>query len=231
MNKKIFLLFLYTTFYSLEINSQSLTGMEGLLLVPSAEIMTDGKISFGVSFFKREILPSSFVNDGLAYYASVGFLPFMETSIRFTKTLNYIDALGDRMFNFKFRFIEEQLYLPAVAIGLHDLAHSTENKTNRFAASYIVLTKNIRINVSWFNLKLVAGYGTDWISSSSSQFIGIFGGISIGIMNDQFNVLVEYDADRYNAGLGLNLFNHIKLIGGLMDMKHFSGGASFSFQL
>jgi hypothetical protein len=43
--------------------------------------------------------------------------------------------------------------------------------------------------------------------------------------------MLEYDAERFNAGLRLNLFNHIHLLGGFIDLKHFSGGASVTFQL
>jgi len=69
------------------------------------------------------------------------------------------------------------------------------------------------------------------IEASDYQFIGIFGGGSITLFNETADILIEYDAERLNAGLRLNLFDHIKLIGGLMNMKYFSGGAALSFRL
>ena len=125
---------------------QSLTGLTGLLNVPTAELLKDGEISLGVSYLNKKYLSASFKNDdGLAYYVTLGFLPFTELSIRFTKRMAPADALGDRMFSFRIRVIQEKEVIPSILIGIHDPIHSTENRTNRFTAAYLVITKNILI--------------------------------------------------------------------------------------
>lgn len=210
--------------------SQSLIGLEGFLNTPNAEINQDGTVSFGFAFFKREVLPFTFTHNGIAYYASLVLLPFIQTSFRFTKNLVPGDALGDRMLMGKIRLKEEEEIFPSIAIGVHDLFHSNENETNRFAASYLVITKNFAILPKYFSIMSNFGYGTDWISASSSQYVGIFGGFSFTFLNS-IELMGEYDAERFNAGLRITLFKHIKLLGGFMDLKHFSGGAAVSWEL
>ncbi len=130
----------------------------------------------------------------------------------------------------KIRLKEEEEIIPSIIIGVDDLFHSTENETNHFAASYLIIIKNFTILHKYLAITTNIGYGTDWISVSSSQYVGIFAGFSFTFLN-AIKLMGEYDADRFNAGLRITLFNHIKLLGGFMDLKHFSGGAAVSWEL
>lgn len=207
--------------------------MTGLISIPIADIDKDRTLNIGTSYIDRHVIKyAEGARDIANAYANITYLPFLEFGVRITRQLNYSgdSHVMDRMFSFRIKLLNESIYIPSLAIGANN-PYSTLVDANHFNSLYIVATKNIPLNFFINKVSYTIGYGSDFIKASDYQFIGIFGGISIGIMNDQFNVLVEYDAERYNAGLGLNLFNHIKLIGGLMDMKYFSGGAAVSFQL
>lgn len=211
--------------------TQSLTGITGLLSVPTADLLKDREISFGASYLNKKYLPASFSNDdGLAYYVTVGFLPFVELSIRFTKRLAPQDALGDRMFSFRIRLIDEKEFTPSILIGVHDPFHSTEERTNRFTATYLVITKNIVLGRILSNLKLSSGYGTDLINSRSYQFIGFFGGLSLEVFHF-LELISEYDTQIFNTGVKLNLFNHLTITAAYMDLNYFSGAINYHFVL
>jgi len=210
---------------------QSLTGLTGLLNVPTAELLKDGEISLGVSYLNKKYLSASFKNDdGLAYYVTLGFLPFTELSIRFTKRMAPADALGDRMFSFRIRVIQEKEVIPSILIGIHDPIHSTENRTNRFTAAYLVITKNILLGEIVNNLKLNVGYGTDPINSRSYQFKGLFGGLSLEVFHF-LELISEYDSQIFNTGFKLSLFNHITITGACMDLSYFCGAVNYHFIL
>lgn len=226
--KKLLILILFIPL--LHLQSQSLNGTEGMLYTPTAETAGDGVVRIGASFLNKEILPSSFRYDGLAYYISIGFLPFIESGIRFSKNLGPLDALGDRMLILKIKFIAENKYLPAIAFGMQDFFYTKEEESNRFNSTYLVITKNFHPITGILSAKLNLGYGFRLISAKSYQYMGLFGGISLSFFSF-IELMGEYDAERFNAGLRLTLFKHIKLLGGFMDMKHLSGGAAVSWEL
>ena len=43
--------------------------------------------------------------------------------------------------------------------------------------------------------------------------------------------MFEYDADRFNGGVRLTLFDHINLLAGMIGFDSFSGGAGISIIL
>jgi len=227
------LLIIFFSLIVINLRAQSLTGITGMLNVPTAELLEDGEISFGASYLNKKYLPATFTNDdGLAYYVTVGFLPFAELSIRFTKRMAPIDALGDKMFSFRIRLVQEKEVIPSILIGIHDPFHSTEKITNKFSALYLATTKNIPLGKLFNNFKISFGYGTEMINASSHQFKGFFGGISFEFIH-LLELIGEYDSQIFNTGVKLNLFNPIKSINLPLRTKAFtivSSPKKFSFK-
>lgn len=227
MIKKTIVLFLF----SQVIFTQSLSSLSGLYNIPSAEIVEDGKITIGTFYIPYKYAQEkNFDRDAIAYFGSFGFLPFIEMSLRFTKRLGPLYALGDRMFSFKLRFINEGKYFPAVAIGAQDFFHSTESRTNRYNSLYLTMTKNILFGKVFNSISLTGGYGSDMIKANGYEYIGIFGGISFKFFQ-HFEIMLENDARFYNFGTRIKLFDHIYLLGGFREMKYFSGGGGIYFNL
>ncbi len=224
------LLFILTSFLST--NAQSLSGLSGLFNIPTADLIGDTNINIGANYLERNHLKyGGGKKDVIAPFVTIGFLPFLEVSIRITRQLNYVGEshVMDRMFSGKLKFIEEGRYLPSITLGLHN-PYSTDPGAKHFTSTYIVLSKNLYFDSFFNNMHFTLGYGSDIIKAADYQYIGLFGGMSLKVF-DLIELIGEYDAERFNTGIRLTLFNHIKLLGGFMDLKHFSGGAAFSFVL
>ena len=231
------LLFSFILFSICNIAGQSLTGVTGLFTIPTTEIINEGKVSFG-SFF----LPKNFMNgtegnryNGLVIMGSVGFFQNLEMGLRITHILekenNY---LGDRMVFVKYRVINENSLLPGIALGVHDfMGPGGGIKAQHFNSLYIVSSKTINDILFLSSLQVTLGYGTDIIDAGGYQFIGLFGGASFNfsLLTSDFSLLLENDAIRWNGGIRITLFDHIKLLAGLMEFKHFTGGVSFNWKL
>lgn len=213
------------------LEAQSLSSLTGYYNIPTAETAKDGEINIGTYYIPyRYSEEKGFDREAIAYFGSFGFLPFIEMSLRFTKRLGPEYALGDRMFSFKLRFINESKYFPAIAIGAQDFFHSTESRTNRYNSLYVAVTKNIIFGKILNSISATAGYGSDIIKANGYEYIGFWGGISFRLIN-HIELMFENDARFYNCGMRVKLFNHFYLLGGYRELKYFSGGGGVYFTL
>lgn len=215
--------------------------MSGLLNIPTAEIIGDGEISFGFSFITRQTMEySNYEQDVIAPYIHLGFFPFMEIGVRLVRQLRKYE-IGhnvDRVFSLKMRLFNEADVLPALAIGIHSIPSGTVEATH-FQSLYIVSTKNFRNLLGLENVGITLGYGSDVIKAADHQFIGFFGGVAFDfdlssdfyLLTSTLSILLEHDSERFNTGVRITLFDHVKILAGLMEMKYFSGGLSMSLQL
>jgi len=229
--------------------AQSLTGLSGGYSIPTADFQKDKTIFFGYSYLNSKYY--NLYSDGKNYSYSLGyfaitFLPFAEVSVRVTYP-NGFNAdheniiIGDRMISGRLQPLKERKYLPSVVIGLQgfykttggdDLLNIDGKGASFFNSSYIVLTKNIHPKSILGKIGISAGYGTDIIAANTYQFIGFFGGISISPKNmDYLELMLEYDADKWNTGLRLTILKHIVLLAGLEGMDAFSFGINYRFLL
>ena len=203
----------------------SLTGMTGLLNVPSADVQTDGTVIFGASYLDKnhaEVLNSKSQYNVLAYYVNVTFLPFAEVALRSSGPLNRPDRSFqvDRMVSARIQLLKEQENIPSFVIGGHDIITTVNEGNQYFGALYTVTTKHL--NLSEHDIGLTLGYGLDIMEHN--QFEGLFGGLSFSpSFIPEITVMVEYDSNVVNIGGELSLFDHIELLSVLQDMKDFSG--------
>ncbi len=228
MKKKFLLLFMIVL--NNNIDSQTLVGMKGLLNIPSPYIGKDSEINIGANFIDRKYTEyAKGQKDLLKIFITINYLPFVELGFVATRQLNYRgkNHTVDRMFNLKVKIIEEKVFLPSISVGFNN-PYSSDVDANHFNSSYIVLGKKVDGNLG--SVAFILGYGIDLIKAADYQFIGFFGGISYIPIN-HLEIILEHDADRINAGLRITLLNHIKILAGLMGVKDFSGGLSFSFFL
>jgi hypothetical protein len=209
-------------------------GFSAVLTAPTARLVPDGYAIMGVGY-----IPSPYAlfevpgHDNLAYFATLGFLPFLEISIRATLSMDTDSpSIGDRMLSFRGRLLKETDRRPALAIGLHDIAgliDRTEGTNNYFTALYLVATKTRRLS-DLVNLETTLGYGVDWITAPSHEFDNLFGGVSAGI-RDMLFIKGEYDAHRFNFGLGVKGGEFISANIVLMDGNKIACGANIKTRL
>ena len=227
-------IFLFLNLY-VSISAQSVSGMTGLISIPTAEISSDADVTFGVTYMPKEMTEySHHVRDIISPHVTLGFLPFLEIGASLVRQLDYHgDSHNvDRILSLKLQVIKEDKYLPAFALGIHSVPSDTRDATH-FQALYGVLTKNFHQTIIFDNISLTLGYGSDAIKAADHEFVGIFGGASFdfSLLTSNFSLLLENDAIRWNGGVRITLFNHIRLLAGLMEFRHFTGGVSVGWSL
>jgi hypothetical protein len=230
------------------LNSQSLTGLSGGYSIPTADFQEDKTMFFGYSFLNKKYNPEYVRNKKYDYSAgffTITFLPFAEVSVRITYPNGYNSEhediiIGDRMISGRLQPIKEGKYWPSVVIGLQGFYKTTGDGllntdgagASFFNSSYLVLTKNIRPKVIFEKIGVSAGYGSDFIAANTYQFIGFFGGINISPKNMEWlELMLEYDADKWNVGTRITILKHVVLLAGLEGMDAFSFGVNYRFKL
>ena len=154
-------------------------GNTGLLETPSARFMEEASLRLNFS--------SSFPNE----YTSLTASPFswFEATYRYAEIKNQKygpagysgnQSLKDKGFDIKFRLREESYYLPALALGLRDIAGSGE-----LASEYFVASK--RYN----NLDMTLGFGWGKLGTSNSI------GNPLEVIDERF-----LDRDNETSGRG-----------------------------
>ncbi len=138
------------------LTSSSNYGETGLMETPNARFM--GEASLRLNF------TSSFPNE----YTSLTGTPFswFEATYRYAEVKNKLygpaaysgnQSYKDKGFDLKFRLLKENYYLPALAVGMRDIAG-----TGNFSTEYIVATK------SFGNLDITSGIGFGLLGSDNS---------------------------------------------------------------
>jgi hypothetical protein len=209
-----------------------LGGFNAVMTVPSAQLQRDGDIALGIGYVPK---PYGYAGEGyntLAYFANVGFLPFMEIGLRATRALHYVlPSIGDRMVMVRLRLQKEAPRRPALVIGMHDPFRAAEpGSAGHFNALYAVATKTV-FSRRHFNLDATVGYGVDWFKKAQfHQFNGLFGGMSVGYRK-AFFIKSEYDAIRFNIGCGVELGKFLAANFVLIDARKAAFGVNLKKSL
>jgi len=238
MPKFILLLisFLFIIIFQTNSNAcQSLAGNTGLITIPTAEMLGHGSIYFGTSWFNKKYFNYANNNyDGMANFVTMGYLPFVEISLRLTRKLDFPQpqALGDRMIIVRVRPIKESKYLPSIVFGAHDFVWSVVSglQTNNFNALYLVASKGISIEPFINKAEFHLGYGLDWLKARDREFVGLFGGVSLS-PKPFINFSLEYDSDKINGGLQISVFDHLHIMITLLNFDSISGGLGYKFKI
>ncbi len=193
-------------------------GETGLYEMPTARFQEAGNLKFGFSsFYPYEV-------------TSISGSPFswMEATFRYNEIKNQLyspysfysgnQTLKDKGFDFKIRLLKESRFLPAIAVGLRDLAG-----TGLFASEYVVGTKRFgnldtTIGIGWGQMGRESnisnplarlsdkfssrsdGFGEGGSFQYSSWFSGdraaLFAGLEYTIPGTHYSFLLEYDTSN-----------------------------------
>jgi len=229
--KKIFRIYLLLlTGLPLYVHAQTLSGMSGLLNIPSADMQADGTFIVGGNYLPAVNQPTLGYNTG-NYYLNLTLLPFFEVSYRATvlKMSNgYTNQ--DRSVSFKIQLLKEHQYLPAVTVGASDfLTHVAGGVAEYFEQNYFVLTKHFQIRQT--DIGITTGYGTDLILKKS-RFIGLFGGVAITpAFCKQLKIIGDFDCKGTNLGGSLLIIKHVYLFSMAEHLKYIAGGLAYRVYL
>lgn len=211
------------------VTAQSLTGMTGLITIPTAEMQPDGSVLVGAGRVHREAVTVPDADHHVApFYAAITFLPMVELGFRFSPQIGVDrDALGDRTLMARVQVLPERGRWPAVALGAHDFLKSSGSETRRYNALYVVASKHVApLGVP---AAVHGGYGTDVIDAKGHQFVGFFGGVSIA-PHPVAEVMAEYDGTQVLVG-GRITVRGIYLVGGLASFRYGLGGMGLRWRL
>lgn len=140
--------------------SYNISGMPGLVNLPTAEVAPDSE--FVLSYMQY----GPHARGALTFQVS----PRITTSFRYSKLAGFSGSDGNRLDNFdrsfdvRFRLLDERKYLPAVSIGLNDFIG-----TGIYSSEYIVATKSFMQD----RLRVTGGLG--WGRLGSRNPVGSIG--------------------------------------------------------
>jgi hypothetical protein len=132
-------------------------GNVGLLQTPTARMRDDGYFGFGVSTARP-------YNQA---HASLQFLPWLETTLRYTNVLTvpYTAAQQygnyqhdkDKSADFKLRFLNEGKYWPALALGIQDIGGTGLFSSEYLVGSYHYYDLDLSMGLAWGRLGSAGG--------------------------------------------------------------------------
>lgn len=163
----------------------------GLMEIPTARVLDDGELRFGVA----QAHPFRW------YSGAMGVYPGLEVDFRFTELLNIesnspgsYGNYKDKALDVKYQIFQESKVFPALAVGLHDI-----QGTQLFPAKYMVFSRQI------FPLDFTLGFGTQRLKGDHSlpltDKVGMFGGVEFAL-NDWFHLMAEYNPIDYRKDKG-----------------------------
>lgn len=212
---------------------QTLTGPTGLVTIPTASRADDAALSLGAALLNRRTLPMSVFDrgvayplHGLAYYARIGYLPFLEVTLRVTRFIDRpgSQGIGDRMLAARVILLPEWGILPSVAVGANDLIG-----TRKFHALYAVSSKHLGGAGLVPRIGLHAGYASDVLEARYHQLSGPFGGLSVSPVR-WTTLLIEHDTRRFNAGLRISV-GPLGALFAVQDFRFLTGAVRYRFRL
>lgn len=212
----------------------SFTGMTGFIHTPWAGVLADRGIEMGYGFIPQEwAYARRGQNDNQVFYTTLGFLPRVETSLRWTRLEGYrsfeeivpeskfVDM--DRMASARVAVLEPAPLRPGLAFGIED-AHGTRRYHSTYAVAgmpFAILGREFRV---------AAGYGFQMFTAARYVLDGMFGAVEFSPWS-WARTQVEYDTEKWSAGVGLSPGLGLQVRAALLNLESPSIGAGWSYRL
>ena len=212
----------------------SLTGMTGFINTPWAGTINDRGFEAGYNFIPRRwAWDHRETNDNQVFYTTLGFLPRLETSLRWTRIPGYhsfqeivpdsrlVDM--DRMASARIELLHPGPRRPGLAAGIEDA-----QGTRRFHSTYAVT--GLPVSFLHVQSRVSLGYGLRIFDADRYVLDGTFGAVECALPRFA-RVQIEYDSEKWNAGAGLDLIAGFRIRAALLHLQSFSVGAGWSHTL
>jgi hypothetical protein len=213
----------------------SLTGMTGFINTPWCGVMPDRGVEVGYNQIPKEVAydnRGSYRND--VYYAALGFLPHLEAGLRWTAIpglKTYSDVVPesrltdqDRMFSGRVELLVPRPRRPGLAVGIEDATG-----TRRFHSTYAVT--GMPFAYQRLHARLSLGFAPRVFKQASRHTLdGTFGAFEASLWRPVAASL-EYDTEKWNTSLSIDLGFGIRARAALLDGPHVSFGAGWSVGL
>ena len=234
-----YVFFAFALFISLPTRSQSITGTQGQLFIPTAEMHPDRTLVLGAGYIPKGYFQryNRSVNPGMPTFVTVSLLPFVEIMFRYTHELNMrvnpeTKYYPDRMFAGRIRLLKESKYIPAIVVGANDFTKALGLSTapTNYSSTYVVGTKSFKYLEYQFATSL--GYGLDVLELDRYDFLGVFGGVEIRhnqLANSSLSL--EYDTRNIHLSIGHTFFDRLVIKAGLWDLKKPAAMIAYKYQI
>jgi hypothetical protein len=212
----------------------SLTGMTGFIQTPWAGVIASRGVEAGYNYIpKRWAYDHRGTHDNQIFYATLGFLPRIETALRWTRIPGYYSFQEivpdsrlvdmDRMASGRLELLAPRPGRPGLAVGVEDA-----EGTRRFHSSYAVA--GLPVTLPPVRGRLALGYGFRVFDASRYVLDGVFGAVECEFPR-WLRVQVENDSEKWNAGLGFTAFGDFRVRAALLHMESLSLGIGWSHTL
>ena len=205
----------------------SLVGMTGFVVTPWAGVMADREVELGYNSLSRQAAWDSrgeHRND--VYYAALGFLPRLETGLRWSVIPGKLafeeedpeseltDA--DRMVSARVALFEPTTRRPGLAVGIEDAVG-----TKRFHSTYVV-TGMPFVAGRWRGRGAV-GYASTVLEATRHVLDGAFGAVEASAWSPVWTT-IEHDGVRWNAAVRLEGPFGLRARAAWLDLQHAAFG-------
>ena len=212
----------------------SFTGMTGFINTPWSGVLADRGLEAGFNFVPRRWSNDRRgSNDNQVFYTTLGFLPRVETSLRWTRIPGYhsfqeiapdsklVDM--DRMASGRLELLRPGARRPGLAVGAEDV-----QGTRRFHSTYAVAGLPFSIRHLYGRASL--GYGFRLFEAHRYLLDGIFGAAEISPWR-WVRSQIEYDSEKWNLGFGFSPGAGLQFRASLLNVESLSVGAGWSHTL
>ncbi len=212
----------------------SASGMTGFVNTPWAGVMADRGLEFGYASVPRAwAYDHRGTNGNESYYGTVGFLPRIETALRWTHVvgLKAFEAQVpdsrlpdlDRMASVRVELVTPRPGRPGLAVGMEDLEGN-----RRFHSSYAVA--GMEFSHIPVRGRVALGYGFRALPAARRTLDGTFGALELSPWR-RVATQIEYDSEKWNAGLGVALPLGFRARAALLNLESLSFGFGWSVAL
>lgn len=204
-------------------------GHSGLITIPTAQIISDGQVAAGSGYIPKPFgVVEGTYKDNQIFFATIGYLPFMELTFGTVRIIDEPWGIGDRTSCFRFRCINEKRYVPQITLGLHDpFGGIAEDWAQFLTALYLVGSKTLISDP--VQVRGHFGYGVDWLKAANYRLLGAFGGADVRYKF--LSLMSEYDTEHFNYGVRISLFSHLQYSLVWLDGKTMTWSGNVSFFL
>jgi hypothetical protein len=209
----------------------TLWGTTGLVNTPTADVLPSDALRFGVMYDDRKWTHDQRdKSDAYHTYLTVGFVPRVEISLRFTyHPDDFLDeqvtdpGTVDRGANGRLLVLTEGRTRPALAVGIDDV-----RGTRRFHSLYAVASKWVTSEEALLKLRLSGGYGSAALDTVHERVLnGWFGGGEL-VYGNFVSAVLDFDTEKWNTSIRLVAFQRLAAQVVLLNLETLSGGVSWT---
>ena len=219
---------------AMALGGHTVLGYSGLLLIPTAQIVDEGQMTFGLCRIPKLYADNYKPYDRTVMFVDMGFTSFFETSFGFVRPDNFSGGVGDRTVTARVHVLKSSRFTPDVAVGIHDFfaARKLElepSSAQHFASTYVVASKTL-VLPRQLRTTVHLGYGFDWLPSNDRHLDGWFGGMAFSPL-PPVELIVEHDSHSINGGVRFIFFSRLEYVISFWQMRFVMHHLSFSFPL